>query len=359
MMGINFLIGNIFDMKILRGVLVAFFVMSVSCTPSGSKPVGSAYAISVTDFRGKEIHLAKPATRIVCLIESALSGLYMLNAESRVVGVPSSVYNESTATQYAILDDRIKNKNLPSPGNWDFVSLENLVALKPDLVIIWSSQQESIEAIEEKGIPVYGVFLKSFSDVYKEIDDLGKLTGTTQRADSIINYTKNEISIIQSQLKERHHEQSEAISKSVYFIWSQGLLETSGATSTVNELIELAGAKNACRQPQEHIVVNMENLLQWNPDVMLMWYNDSKNANDYLTMPELRYINAIKNKQVYELPSVFWCDLWTLKYQYAVKLLAKNCYPETFENLNLDLEKQKMMKALYKNNLLINNLLIK
>jgi len=307
----------------------------------------SATSIKVTDFRGKEIHLAKPATRIVCLIESALSGLYMLNAESRVVGVPSSIYNESTATQYAILDERIKNKKLPAPGNWDFVSLENLVALKPDLVIIWSSQQESIEAIEEKGIPVYGVFLKSFSDVYKEINDLGKLTGTTERADSLINYTKSEISIINSQ-------SSIANKKTVYFIWSQGLLETSGTTSTVNELIELAGAKNVCRQPQEHIVVNMENLLQWNPDLMLMWYNASKNANDYLTMPELQYINAIKNKQVYELPSVFWCDLWTLKYQYAVKLLAKNCYPVAFANLNLDLEKQKMVKALYGKNVPIN-----
>ena len=322
--------------------VLAFIFIYTACKPAGNNPAGSAFTIKVTDFRNKEIILKKPATRIVCLIESGLSGLYMLHAENQVIGVSSAIYNESAAPQYAALDERIKNKILPAPGNWDFVSIENIVALQPDLVIIWASQTESIQTIEQHGIPVYGVFLKSFDDVYKEIKDFGTLTGKNQRADSVITYTKNEINKLGLKIKS-----SVVNKKSVYFMWSQGLLETAGTTSTVNELIELAGAKNVCTIEQEHVVINKERLLDWNPDVIVMWYNTSKNPGDFLYLPEIQHIKAVQNKQLFEVPSVFMCDLWTLKFPYAVKLLAKWCYPATFTNINLEEEKNKMLIELY------------
>ena len=246
------------------------------------------------------------------------------------------------AAQYALLDDRIRDKQLPSPGNWDFVSIENIVALQPDLVIIWASQTESIASIEGHGIPVYAVFIKSFSDIYKEIKDFGILTGRSQRADSLIKYTEDEI------IKLKSTQQSAVIGKkSVYFIWPQGLLETAGTTSTVNELIELAGAKNSCQIPQEHAVINKENLLDWNPDIIVMWFNALQNPDDIIDNTGLKYLNAVSNRQVYELPSVFLCDLWTLKFPYAAKLLAKWCYPSAYADLNTDEEKRKMLFELY------------
>lgn len=331
-------------MKISKAIFYLIFLIGflflTACNQAVQNDRNVEKNISVTDFRSKEINLSKPATRIVCLIESALSGLYMLNAENRIVGIPSAVYNESAAAQYAVLDQRISDKKLSSPGNWDFLSMEKLVALQPDLVIIWASQQESIEAIEEKGIPVYGVFLRSFDDIYKEIDDLGKLTGTSPRADSIIGFTKHEVAGINLKLPAKKQ-------KSVYFMWSQGLLETSGTSSTANELIELAGAKNACQEPQEHIVINLENLLQWNPDVIVMWNQYPKNPDDILNMAELQNVNAVMHKNVYELPPVFWCDLWTLKFQFAAKHLVNYCAADNSEKFNLDLEKEKMIFALY------------
>jgi iron complex transport system substrate-binding protein len=305
------------------------------------KQTGQKNSIKVTDFRGVEIALEKPATRIVCLIESALSGLYMLNTENRVIGVPANIYSESVYDQYAALDERIKDKKIPAPGNWDFVNLESVVALQPDLVIIWSSQKESIEALEERGIAVYGVFLQSLSDMYKEITDLGQLTGKQPRADSLLAYTRHEIASLKT------HTRPSGNNRSVYFMWSQGLLETSGTSSTVNELIELAGAKNVCRSTHEHLVVNMENILEWNPDVIIMWYNADKLPSDIMNIPEWRNTSAVKNGQVYQLPSVFLCDLWTLKFQYAAKLLAKWCYPGSFTGLDMEKEKDNMLLNLY------------
>ncbi len=324
-------------------VLIVFFSAAyTSCRPGRVKPAGSAFAIQVSDFRNKEITLTKPAGRIICLIESGLSGLYMLRAEKQVIGVSSGIYNEGASAQYAVLDDRIKNKELSAPGNWDFVSIENIVTLQPDLVIIWASQTESIQSIEEHGIPVYGVFLKSFEDVYKEIRDFGTLTGTSQRADSLIALTKREIGKLKS-----IQQSSNDKPKSVYFIWNQGLTETAGTTSTVNELIELAGAKNSCTVSQEHVVINKERLFDWNPDLMVMWCNPSKSPKDILSLSEIQPLKAIQDKQVYELPSAFLCDLWTLKFPYAAKTIAKWCYSSIYADLNLEDEKREMLLELY------------
>jgi iron complex transport system substrate-binding protein len=216
-----------------------------------------------------------------------------------------------------------------------------VVALKPDLVIMWASQSQSIESIEEKGIPVYGVFLKSFSDVYKELKDFGILFGKESRADSLIDYSKNEVNKFSSNINKANTK------KRVYFMWSQGLLETSGKISTVNELIELADAVNVCQSEQEHLVINIEKLIEWNPEVIVMWNNTTKDPEDILSLDELKNVSAIINKQVYELPSAFFCDFWTLKFQLAVKIISKWCYPEKFANIDIGTEIKKVMKNLY------------
>ena len=82
----------------------------------------------------------------------------MLGAEARLVGISTNIYQESVFPYYAAMDERIRERTLPTPGNWDFVNIESMVALQPDLVILWSGQDESIAALEEKGIPVFGVY---------------------------------------------------------------------------------------------------------------------------------------------------------------------------------------------------------
>ena len=127
-----------------------------------------------TDFRGKTIQVKKPVNRIVCLIESALSGLYMLGAGEKVVGISTNIYSGNVFPYYGELDERIRTRKLPAPGNWDFVNIESVISLKPDLVIIWAHQTESIKALEERGIPVFGVFMEKKEDVYAEISHLWK-----------------------------------------------------------------------------------------------------------------------------------------------------------------------------------------
>lgn len=294
--------------------------------------------IRVSDFRGKEILLHKPAVRIVCLIESSLSQLYMLQADTQIIGIPADVYRGNVASVYAALDRRIASKTLPAPGNWDFVKLEQVVSLQPDLVILWASQTESIDRLEQFNIPVYAVMLHSFEDVCKEMIDLGKLTGRPERAGSLVGLAQQRLSVRRT---------SHQAPVKVYFMWAQGIGETSGTNSTVNELLEAAGAINACPLEQEHVVVNLEKVIDWNPDVIVMWFNDRLDPEDLLDNPLLKGISAVQHHRVYEFPSVFDCDLWTLKMLYAVELVTSWCYPEPFSAGDLQQTRKSLFNTLY------------
>lgn len=300
-----------------------------------------AEQFEVTDFRGKTIKIRKPVNRVICLIESALSGIYMLKAEEKIVGISTNVYTGDVFSQYKILDERIKDKKLTAPGNWDFGNLESIIALKPDLVIIWSEQRELIENIEKHNIPVYGVFIKSIDDIFKEIRDFGKIFDREKRADELIRMVKNEI--------EQTKKKSSGIKnrKKVYFMWAQSILDTSCGDSIVNEIIEIAGGINVCKDiKKEHIVVNVETLKGWNPDVIVMWFNEKKDPTHILNEPLLKGINAIKNKQVYEYENIFYYDMWTLKFVYAIKAISNYLYPETFR-YDLKSEKERLMRIFY------------
>jgi len=50
---------------------------------------------------------------------------------------------------------------------------------------------------------------------------------------------------------------------------------------------------------------------------------------------------------VHELPEIFLCDLWTLKFHFVVKMVAKWAYPELFKDIDLQKEKTAMLENLY------------
>lgn len=330
-----------------RHLILLFLVLANLIAQSESMaagvPQGIKETIEVTDFRDRTISVQVPLSRVVCLIESALTGIYMLGAEQSLVGISTNIYSGNTAPYYAQFDERIRKKQLPTPGNWDFVNIESVVALQPDLVIIWAHQQESIKVLEDQGIPVFGVELDSFDDVFLEITRFGQIFQKEKRASELIEWTKKEMASISTAILSVSHKPS------VYYMWAQGKLETSGKNSTVEELLQRAGTRNiASSYEQEHLTLNLETLILRNPEYIVMWYNEQLGPDDIYADSQFAMISAVRKKQVYEFPDVFFCDLWTLKFIYAIRLVAFWCHKDSFTSWDPELEKAKMMQFFYK-----------
>lgn len=326
--------------RALVKTLLIIFIIFFSIPSFGSQ-------IEVTDFRDKKIVLQKPAKTIVCLIESALTNLYMLKQKDKIIGIPNNVYEEGffyseTYKYYSKLDENIKNKKIPTVGNWEKANIEKIVSLKPDIVIIWSQQVDAINNLERLNIPVYGVFITGVDDIYKELRDLGKITGSEKRAEELISYIKKEINRI------KRLTNSAANKRKVYFSWAQhGLLNTACRKSIVNEVIELSGGKNVCEIDSESINIDLERLLKFNPDVIMLWYSYGFKPHDVIQNHQLQNIKAVKEKRVYQLPETFLFDLWTPKFINAIVIFAKSLYPENLNSLDVRKAIANNLKFMY------------
>ncbi|OPJ55401.1 ABC transporter substrate-binding protein [Alkalithermobacter paradoxus] len=295
--------------------------------------------IKVVDFRGKEIVLEKPAQRIAAMLDSGLTTLHMLGVKDEVIAVDKWTYDSPGFEYTKKIDTRFESEEVPAvTGN-----IEKIISLNPDIVIIWA-EHEDIKPLEQAGIKVYGVQINSFDQTFKMVEDLGKITGKDERAKEIIDYTRSELQEIENIVKDIKEEDKQT----GLFVWGPTVLDIAGGDSTGNDIIVSAGGINVAKDINaEHPIANMEELISWNPDSIIMWYSKNLSTDDLINSPQLKSINAVKDNRVFMLPNFYYCDLWTVKYQYSVKATAKWLYPNLFKDIDLDVEKDTMLNKLY------------
>lgn len=316
-----------------------FFFLS-ACNSEKDETRVADGAIVVKDIRGKELRLREPAKRVIVLYQGALDGMYMLNAEHTVVGIQNNIYtNPETFKYFSKLDPRIARKELPAPGNWETsTNIESVLALKPDLVIIASGQTDAIRVLESLGIKVFAVSPQNNEQLFEEIENIGKLTGTHARAVELLDYTRGKLAEIAEATQ--HIEQK----KSVYYAWSGGrIYSTSGRNSRMHECFELAGVRNACTFELDQPNINPETLIGWDPDLILLWSTDPQVLYD---KKELSVLTAVRNKNVHVLEPPFFYDPHTLKIMYAAIELHHVSYGGQ-GNLDLEENRRDIMTNLY------------
>jgi len=299
--------------------------------------------ISVKDFSGYSVELNKPAERIVCLLESGLTGLFMLGAQEKVIAVNHYPYQPHIYPYYQCLDSRFAERSIPDVGEGEFVDLERIIALKPDLVIVWNGYPAVIKNLRDRGIPVFTVQLDHFEDIFREMELFGILVGKEQRATELIAIGRQELYAIEQRVKNV----AENEKPTVYFTWAESKLDAAGSASTGTQLVALAGGKSVTADlKQEHIKVNVEQVIKWNPDVIISWSGDTVKPERFFQDSQWQSIKAVKNQRVYQLPDAFSCDLWTLKYIIGVQYAAHYLHPDRF-GAELAGERARLFKLLY------------
>ena len=212
-----------------------------------------AQAITVLDFSGREVTLDQPAKRIVALAPHIVENLYSAGAGDKLVGVVS----------YSNFPDEAKN--VPEVGTYNAFSLEQVLALNPDLVVMWGSGNgmQTLSTFEALGIPVYVSELRQLSDVPKSIRNLGQLAGTPAIGEA-------EASRIETELNALHRRYGEKRSLSVlYQIWNDPL-QTVNGEHLISEIIALCGGHNVFGDASSLAPrVSIESVLLRDPDAIV------------------------------------------------------------------------------------------
>ncbi len=296
--------------------------------------------ITVLDFEGKKIVLDKPAERIVCLYEAGLDALYMLHVEDKITAVFNDVYtSDELFPFYAEMDERIKKKELPAPGTGNQANVETVIRLVPDLVIVHANQSDLVQSLRSAGLQVYPVKAEKYDEVFKTVEDIGRLTAAEKRAEELIAYVKNEALTMQK------HSGTIQQKKRVYFTWAYGrVLSTTGTNSMMHSCLEMAGVENVCPFEVDQPNINAETLIGWDPDMIVMW-NDSPTV--FYDRTEFAGIQAIKDKQIYNLLPMFFYNPHTLKALCTATAIHYWAYPEDVSEIETNQRVGNVIRSLY------------
>lgn len=242
--------------------------------------------ITVTDYLGRTITLKKPAQRIVALAPHIVENIYSAGAGHLLVG----------AVDYC--DFPLEAKKIPRVGAISAYSLEAIVALKPDLVVVWNSGHggKALPKLLDLGLAVYASDPKTLEDIARSIRDYGMLTGNSAHAEK----TAAEFIARHNALKKQYSHQK---TLSVFYqVWNQPL-QTLNDQHIISDLIRLCGGTNVFGDaPTIAPLIGIEAVLTRNPDVIIasgMGEARPEWLDDWRKYPSLK---AVKKEDLYFVP---------------------------------------------------------
>ena len=222
----------------------------------------------------------KKYNRIVVLDPATVEMIYMLGAEDKIVGVAnlerSKVWPEE------------KVAKLESVGTFMKPSLEKIIALKPDLVIMSALTGEELNnGLKSNNIEAKRVQANSIEEIFTNFLEVAKMLGKENEANKIIAEKKAKLEEIKK---------IATGNKKGLFVMSASPLMVFGNDNLPNDIMKLLNIKNiAENQKGRNPIVTPEFIMKENPDIIITLLPNPTQI--VATNPQLKNVNAIKNSK--------------------------------------------------------------
>jgi iron complex transport system substrate-binding protein len=286
-------------------LLVAGLALAAAGCHAGAEP--ASVTIRVTDPAGRAVRLEAPARRIVSTIPAATEWIVAMGAGDRLVA----------RTEY---DRQPELAGLPSVGGGLDPSVEWLASLGPDLVIAWPDMgpRALVPRLESLGIPVYTARAESIEEGLAVAADLGRLLGREPAADSAIAAVLQGLDAVADGVRDRDR-------PAVLYLVGLDPLTAAGAGTFIDELIRVAGGRNALDGVRSHWpALALEDVVRRDPDVVFLGIvgMDAHLEN----RPGWRSVSAVREGRVHGMDPDL-ANRWGPRLHQAAALLAQHLHP--------------------------------
>lgn len=226
---------------------------------------------------------AKAPGKIISLAPNITEILFALGLGDNIIGV----------TTFCDYPEEAKKK--PKVGGMSNPSLETVVSLKPDIVILTTdgNPREFKERLDALRIRTYVFTTRRISDLPKGIRDLGSALGIGEKAERLAADMEQAIS--RHKLRKTSHPK-----KILYVVWPEPLI-AAGPGTVIDDAIQLIGAENISGKAQAaYPKYSIEDILRTSPDLIIIGKGmiDVKEVSGSF-IKRLRILPAVKNNKVF------------------------------------------------------------
>ncbi len=244
-------------------------------------PAYASSSIEVTDALGRSVRLPQPAQRIVTIFSSNTELVTSLGLVDRIVGVED--YTRFPAEVASI----------PKVGGRLGFSVDKVVALRPDLVIVTPARQAAhqlVDPMERIGVPVVVLLSRSLAEVIGNTRLVGRVAGVTERAEALAASLEHRLAVVDGMVAAR------ASQPRVLMITGRlgnGMLLVTRPKTYTFEAMLRAGGRNAMPDIGTLAQVSPEAILAADPDVLL-FAGTQQALDDLARQPGWRDMKAVR-----------------------------------------------------------------
>lgn len=339
----------------MRKLALMAFVILAFCG------VANAEVRVIKDVLGREVKVNFPLKRIVLgFYYTDYIAVGGLKALDNVVAFSKAVWTDWTPTSWEVYSKAVPKLNkLEDIGEVEVgtFSVEKILGLKPDLLILADWQYQIIEMdldpINEAGIPIV-ILDYNRETLERHLEStriIGEITGAQKRAKEIANWYEGIANDVANRIKKANVKKPK-----IYIEFGNKGPGEAGFTygkDMWGSLIDLAGGDNiAAGLVEKWAPINPEQIIVAKPEVIMIAGRETelKKSPEAMVMgihieekEALRRLNAYKNRAGWaSLPAIKNNRLYglymgasrTLADASMIQYLAKALYPELFKDID-------------------------
>jgi len=184
--------------------------------------------VTVVDDLGRTLTLAHPPQKIVSIAPGATEMLLAAGAGSRVIATVE------------FSDEPAEAKKIPRIGDSSAIDMERVVALQPDVVVVWEggSNVAQVNRLERINVPLYRHKVEKLGDIPGSLRRLGALTGTRDVAEKAAVDVESRLARL-----EKRFGQAAARPTVLLEVWNRPIY-TVGGSHMITDSLRLCGARN-------------------------------------------------------------------------------------------------------------------
>lgn len=287
--------------RYVSALFTVLVLLAGACSALGgdSGNGASAGTVTITDMLGRKVTVPKTIHRVLAL-HPIPTGLIAIMAPEKQVSVDSYFERslkrqgfQYTAAEYARL------RNLPVTGTYFMgFSAEQILALHPDVVITMAGDANVEKEQEQTGLPFFAVSKAPTSDYAASIRLVGQIIGQEKRAGEMADFwAKTTQSVQEAAATAARHPTVMYVGKDASAVTAPGKNTVFGSTLDIAGGQSVSDELPAAFASKEANTVSMEQVLTWNPDVIIA--SGAAARDKIMTDPQWHVLKAVQAGRVY------------------------------------------------------------
>ena len=247
--------------------------------------LGSSPSQEVIDETGRKIRIPDSVQRIVSLAPSLTETLYALHADDRLVG----------DTEYCDFPPAARAK--PKVGGPVSPSLEEIVALRPDVVLVTKSlnRLETVSALERLGIPSYATDPHTVAEVLSSTVRLAEILGIPDAGRDLADSLRRRLDDLRVRIS------AFPPRRVLFIVWTEPLISI-GPRTFIADAIRAAGGVSVVDVGGDWPQVNLEAIVKLRPEFLVFASAHAENAlrefSELTEKPGWRDLDAVREHRV-------------------------------------------------------------